>query len=215
MTAWLNRLEAAYLNQQLPGRLGLLLVAALCLVLLLDVAWLRSAGQQLGQLTETARITEARAADLAEALEALDREVADDPDAGVRELVESRRGEIALIDEALREQAMELLDAGEMKQVLREIIAGVTRLRLVSLHSLPVEALLLAESDGVPTLFRHGLNLELEGDYLALLEALKLLEAAPWRLYWSAVEVAVQEDGRRRFRLQLHTLSLREEWLRV
>ena len=67
----------------------------------------------------------------------------------------------------------------------------------------------------VPPLYRHGVVIELEGDYLPLLDYLQALENLPWRLYWYGLDVKADKPGARRFRLEFYTVSLHKEWIRA
>jgi MSHA biogenesis protein MshJ len=70
-------------------------------------------------------------------------------------------------------------------------------------------------NDNLPVLYRHGLVIDLQGEYLALLEYVRALENLPWRFYWLGLEVRAAGPGPREFRLHVYTVSLREEWIRV
>ena len=57
--------------------------------------------------------------------------------------------------------------------------------------------------------------LDLEGEYLALLDCVRALEALPWRFYWLGIEVQAEGGRTSDFRLHVYPVSLREEWIRV
>jgi MSHA biogenesis protein MshJ len=86
---------------------------------------------------------------------------------------------------------------------------------MVGLQTEPARPLADTEGLDLPVLYRHGLVIDLEGDYLALLQYVQALEGLPWRLYWYGLEVDADRPGARRFRLRLYTVSLRKEWIRV
>ena len=64
-------------------------------------------------------------------------------------------------------------------------------------------------------MYRHGLQLELEGSYLATLAYLKALQALPWEFYWDEVRLQVDKYPTAKITIVVHTLSLTEGWIGV
>ena len=196
-------------------RLAATLAAAATVWFAFDQFWLLALDRSLRQQEATIASLSGERDLLADQLAILEHSEADDPDAALRAGIESEDQRIAELDARLREQTLEILSPEQMKTALRDLIAGVDGLELTDLETVPPEALLGAIGDAAPTLFRHGLRLGLSGEYPALVAALQRLESAPWRFYWSGLNLAADDDGPRRFRLFLYTVSLREEWIRV
>ncbi len=178
-------------------------------------------GSAQGQLAQLQVREQQLRAQLAEgALTSLQRE---------KENLLRRQGEL---DAALQQRGLELIDAERMRQVLHELLQG-SSLRLVALRRLPPERLLgtappaEAETAGQEakappaapqqeiTLYRHRVQIELEGRYADMLAYLQRLEASPWRLMWQDLDIQTVAYPTARLRLTVYTLSLQEEWLRV
>jgi MSHA biogenesis protein MshJ len=147
-----------------------------------------------------------------------------DPDA-------AERSELLALDrqlEALRDQLTGgkagLASPEKMGSMLHELIAAQKNLRLVSIHSGDV-ADLLAGVPGVAasapaslsrpmhSLYRHELKLVLRGDYAALMNYLRQVEALPGRL--SASEVLIRSEAwpEASLSLSLNINSLERAWL--
>ncbi len=195
----------------------IMLAAAACIGILLVVdafSWaparqrLHSAEVQLASL-ETQKLA------LQDQLDALDQQEALDPDAAVRRQLDAFDTQVGTLDRKLQGQALQLIAPEQARAVLQALIANVRGLRMVALQTEPARALVATEGLDLPVLYRHGLVIDLEGDYLALVAYLQALEQLPWRLYWYEVEVTADKPGARRFRLRLYTVSLRKEWIRV
>jgi MSHA biogenesis protein MshJ len=74
------------------------------------------------------------------------------------------------------------------------------------MHSEAARALPVSSpEDNLPAIYRHGLLMELRGDYLALLDYLRTVEAMPWGLFWEALEVRAQDSGPSRFVIRVFT----------
>ena len=120
------------------------------------------------------------------------------------------------VNETLGDYAAELIDPTEMAQVLEGVLERQTSLRLVRMRNLGGEVLsATGEDEDAATLYKHGLEIEFEGSYLACLEYLKELEALPWRLYWQLFELQSQDYPTNLIRIHVSTLSLDEEWIGV
>lgn len=117
------------------------------------------------------------------------------------------------INVTLGNYAAELIDPAEMAQVLEGILREQPRLTLVEIRNTAPEPLTSDDELHPTTFYRHGLEIEVEGSYLAVLDYLTEIESLPWRLYWQMLEIEVIEYPRNRIRLEVSTLSLDEEWI--
>jgi len=130
-----------------------------------------------------------------------------------RTRIASLRDRIAEINEILGDHAAELIDPSEMAQVLEGVLKEQSRLSLVQISNTSPESLSASDDENAVTFYRHGLEIEVEGSYLACLEYLNAIEALPWRLYWQVLELDVLEYPRNRIRIEVSTLSLDKEWI--
>jgi len=156
---------------------------------------------------------------LAKAAEELEQRGHQDPDRATREAIDALGREIAAADGQLRDLTAGLIEPREMARVLEQILARKTELRLIALRSLPGQPLLAAEPGATAPpqvqIYKHGVELELEGGYLPALRFLQALQALPWRFFWERLEYQVPEHPRGRLRMTLYTLSLQEGWIGV
>ena len=133
--------------------------------------------------------------------------------------VERRRSleqQIEAAEETVRLFTSDLVDPGEMRHVLEQLIARQRGLTLVRAQNLEVRPLLESETAASgPMLYRHGLRLELEGSYLDCLEYLEAVEALPWRLYWGSFGLSATGYPQNAIVIELYTLSLDEDWIGV
>lgn len=134
--------------------------------------------------------------------------------------LEALRGRLGDVDESFRIFTSDLVDPSQMRFVLEDLIARQGALRVRSIKSLEPR-LLFPLADGTtdqreaPHLYRHGLTLELEGAYLDCLNYLQAVELLPWRIHWAHIELEAQRYPLNRIAIEVHTLSLQEEWIGV
>mgnify|MGYP002062939409 FL=1 len=109
-----------------------------------------------------------------------------------------------------------MLNSFPKKRMMQE-----QELTLLSLHTLESGPLLGTGQTGDEAapigamLHRHGFEVTFSGGYLPTLRYLQALERLPWRFYWDSVSYEVIDYPRSIVRMQLHTLSLSEDWIGV
>jgi len=130
-----------------------------------------------------------------------------------RSRVASLRKRIDEINATLGNHASELIDPAEMARVLESVLKEQSRLTLVRIRNSDPELLSASEDASEVTFYRHGLEIEVEGSYIACLEYLNAIEQLPWRLYWQVLEIDVIDYPLNRIRIEVSTLSLDEEWI--
>jgi MSHA biogenesis protein MshJ len=217
LSALLKRLDAITRRE----RLMVFGASALAMVAVLYVAAIEPALKRRALL-------DARIADqvgllgAAEAQKAeLLRTLREDPGALLRERIEARRKEIASIDSQLSGLQRTLVAPDRMASVLEELIGRGPQVRLVALRNLaatplgegkPADATAQAAVTG--HVYRHGVEIVVEGNYLDILAYVARIEGQPWQVYWGRTVLA-SEYPKVMLTLTLYTLSLERAWLVV
>ncbi|MBF8271762.1 MAG: hypothetical protein HW380_867 [Magnetococcales bacterium] len=68
------------------------------------------------------------------------------------------------------------------------------------------------EDDDV-TMFRHGLNVTLAGNFLAVMHYLQKIESLPWTFYWGGLDFVATEKGTAETKLFLSTMSFSDGYI--
>ena len=137
-------------------------------------------------------------------------------DAALIERSRALQARRAAAEQTLHAAQVDLVPAQTMAAHLAELLRQYPRLRVTGASTVPPVAL---GEPGEPAaaaraaLYRHGLELTLEGPYLDLLAYLAALEARSQRVYWQALELQVDARGVPVTRLKLFTLSQEATWL--
>lgn len=130
-----------------------------------------------------------------------------------------------------------LVPPQRMAGLLGDMIGNTDGLRLVSVRTLPLASALekkessagattkavaagpapaaaAANSGGAPVgLFKHGVEIKLEGSYAALTDYLTRLEKSPQKLLWGSVVLSAESHPKLLLTLTVHTLSVDRTWL--
>jgi MSHA biogenesis protein MshJ len=99
----------------------------------------------------------------------------------------------------------------------------------VSLKTLPVTSLtdqaevnkITADKDktdkkpGAESIYRHGVEITVQGGYQDIVRYLAALEAMRWQLFWGGANLSVEEHPKTNLTLTLYTLSLDRKWLNL
>ncbi len=224
-------------NQRKPRERGLLIATAIALALMLaDTLWLSPA------LTgfQAARLQQANAvqalAGLQVNLQLLQQR--QQTQAQVRQAELSHwRQRVRDGDSQLRSHESTLVGSDRMVELLEQLLARHGELRVRAMRSLGRGDLLAqsgptatgtaqaagpaATADVEPaapaaaTLYRHGVELELEGGFADLLAWLQAMEALPQRVLWGSVNLKVMQHPRSVLTLRVYTLSRDRHWLEI
>jgi MSHA biogenesis protein MshJ len=223
MSTLLQRWKSlAQREQWLAYGVGLALFGTLYLVLLGNPLAARLTKQTADYQTAEAHRVEAvtALAKLRAALEA-------DPNIPYnRALLLASAGSAQLLEQ-IDHNTGELVTPDKMRAVLEDLLKAQPGLQLLSLESFstPVE---LPSTDPTPTtkakapaaavvLYRHGVNLKLQGGYFDLLRYLQAIQGTQWKLNWDSLDYRVGEAGstHAQISLQLYTLSRYAGWIGV
>ncbi len=147
--------------------------------------------------------------------EKLASELSIDLDAENRARKESLLDSLSRLRGVVDQRTGDLIPPAEMTRGLKEMLARQEGLRLVRLESLAVEPLfekpeeLEVEIEG-SNLFKHGVVIEVLGDFPSTVRYLQALEKLPWRFFWESLDYEVLDYPKARVTLTLRSLSTRE-----
>lgn len=203
-------------------------MAALIVVTLVDRALLDPLFRQQKMLTGQISQNQSKMTEIRNNIQQGARAQARDPDVENRERLKQ-------LSEQLRQKQAELADLqkglvspDKMSDLLESLLRRNGGLRLVSLKTLPAANLIEAapETGGeggkdkqgdtpVPPVYKHGVEIVMQGSYLDMVGYMTELENLPWQLFWGRAKLDAEEYSRATLTLTLFTLSLDKQWLNI
>lgn len=167
-----------------------------------------------------------------------------DPDAANRARLKEVQQQLDLMHTRLLDMEKGLVSPDRMPALLGDILRRDNRLKLVSLKTLPPSPLTETDSADAATtvekvaasaglsprkaepsapnagldansVFRHGVEIVVQGSYLDMVQYMDALQSMPWQLFWSKAALQVEDYPRSRLTLTLYTLSLDKKWLNL
>ncbi len=152
----------------------------------------------------------------------LQQQLSIDPDAGRKANLAALMAERDRLEEQLREFSSVLVRPEEMNGMLESMLMRHTGLRLLGLKTVAPQSILALENardgEGKPVersfdLYRHGVEIRLEGNYGQLQAYLSQLEKLQQKLLWGPLKYQVIDYPRAELTLTVFTLSPDRTWL--
>ena len=209
----LDRLDARSLRERV-----LVLIAMLALIAVLwDLFLMGPVERSRKQLVPEVASLRVEVNRINQTIEELARVDRTDPNAALKAQLQQARGGIADLDRQLGGLTSGLIAPEEMVQVLKQMLETTAPLQLVALRTLPSEPLAaLVPGEVLPSqVYRHGVELELTGQYLDVVGFLRKIDQLQWRFYWQTLELDVEEHPRLRVKITAYTLGQEEAWIGV
>lgn len=149
-----------------------------------------------------------------------------DPDAAARARLNALRQEMGQLGDQLLAIEHGLVPPERMGPLVDGILRANGRLKLVSMRTLPAEALAgpgaalpaaapAPAAGAAPLLYRHGIEVTVRGNYLDMVDYMSALDAMPTRMFWGRARLDVEDYPAARLTLTLHTLSLDRQWMKL
>lgn len=177
-----------------------------------------------------------RAAEIDAAITARVAAYAADPDQTAIQRIAELQQQSARLQESLRAVQHGLVPPQQMAALLQQLMRSHGALRTVALRTLPVSGLSTLQGEagqqaapqpaaaavpsgpaGAPKprdlLYRHGVELVVEGGYLDMLSYMEALERLPSQLFWGRVRLDADAYPTATLTLTLYTLSLDDKWM--
>lgn len=188
-------------------------------------------------------IDQAQIQSLTQQISAYTNQAVIDPDTSNKQRITELNSHLKALEAELSGLQNTLISPDKMPELLRSLLKKNGKLQLVELKTLPVRGLLEAESADKNTaaltaaaennsanklengkqdspVFKHGVEITVEGHYLDLFEYVSDLEKMPWHVLWS--KAALNEEQpignvwpTNRLKLTVYTLSLDKTWLSI
>ncbi len=158
--------------------------------------------------------------------------VKQDPNIVLRRQQEQLTAQIEQQRMLLEEKLQGLIAPSKMVDVLQTVLSATKGLQLVTARNLPVQRFSTSTSssksspgavaekntevneDALP-LYKHGLELVIDGDFYGVVEFLRKLESLEKGFQWSMLDYVVRKYPGARVTIRVQTISLDEQWIGV
>jgi MSHA biogenesis protein MshJ len=154
-------------------------------------------------------------------------------DAAAKARLDAVKKQQAQMQSLLLDMQKGLVSPDKMTVLLEDIVRQGGRLRLISLKTLPpsglsdpepgaktpekgtVTAMAAPKAPAEGAVYKHGVEITLQGGYADMVNYMAALETMPWQLFWGKAKLNVEEYPTATLTLTLFTLSLDKKWLNM
>lgn len=152
-----------------------------------------------------------------------------DPNEISRKRLAELRQELHEREGALAGVVRGVVSPRDMARMVEQMLQRNRALTVVSVENLPPTPLLADGGEARPSagatpaaapasasgMYKHGLRIQLSGQYPDILRYLGALETLPWKVFWGEVQLQTEKYPVSRVTLVIYTLSLDEAWIGV
>jgi len=143
-------------------------------------------------------------------------QLAEDADAQALARIGRLSRETRDIDQQLQDQNANLVPPEQMVEILQDMLGLDKGVKLVRLKTLPVSRLREGKpANNVADVYKHGIEISLQGQYQDVLNYLDRLEKLPWRMFWSEARMDARKYPTVEITVMIFTLSIDDDWLVV
>lgn len=147
-------------------------------------------------------------------------ELANHPDNKLENDVARLEKSLVGMDAEIRELSSNYVPASKMTVLLRKLFSDSEGLVLKSLKNLPSESVsqnanqeTLGADSFILGLYRHGMEMELEGDFYQIRTFLLKAKELQWNLHWQEIDYEVVEYPYANVKLRVFTFSTDKAWI--
>lgn len=224
----------------LRERIIVFAMVALVLLTLMNTALLEPQYARQKQLAKRIQEDQAKVIQIQVEIQQKRKAQAEDPDAANRTRLQELKRQVDQMHGTLQDMQKGLVSPDKMTELLDGILKRNGKLRLLSLKTLAatslnesapinnkppdeknahvVAASAKAQAESAPTagaIYKHGVELTVQGGYLDMLDYMAELERMPWQLFWGKAKLDVETYPKATLTLTLFTLSLDKRWLNI
>lgn len=217
--------------RKLSERVMLFSLLAALLVVVANQLLLQTASTRITALSKQMIIDKAAARKLQVQIDKLASATVVDPDLENKARLAKLKAEEAAAQALVAALGKDLVAPDQMASMLESILTRHGSLQLVSLVKLPIQSLSTssgrtaesAQSDRKDTskatasdvVYKHGVEIVLQGEFLQLMGYLAQLERLPVRVVWGRMKLKVDKHPKSTMSLTMYTLSLEKTWINI
>ena len=138
------------------------------------------------------------------------------PEAAKRKKIASLQENLKTMEVALSRVTAGLVPPKEMTKLVEQMLLKNRGLEVIKVESLPSTSLLKGVAEGGSDgsmVYKHGMRIELKGNYLDILRYLRFLEGLEWKVFWGQVTLQTEKHPVSKVNLLIYTLSTHQGWI--
>jgi MSHA biogenesis protein MshJ len=201
------------------------------IIFILYSLFLEAPIQRVDRLNKQVVQTEQSNKNNQDSIQVLEQALSEDPNVALRKQLLQYQAKLGGIDERLLTLTSDLIDPIQMRYALTKLLKLQKGVKLLSFKVLPASALTQSkinpETDKIATvgdikaktqqlqLYRHGINIKLQGQYFQLKDYLIQLESLSWTFFWQEFDYQLKVYPVSELEIEIYSLSTVKEFIGV
>ena len=138
-----------------------------------------------------------------------------DPNSSYRHRLKEINSQIDELNATIIDLNQVLISPKTMTQMLDKVFQKHKNLDVLSISSIPEDQLQVVHLPKAPdnALYRHGIEIIVEGGYRDVMNYLQELQNLNWQIYWESLKYEIEEYPNGKLTLIVYTLSLDKKWI--
>ncbi|MBA6293368.1 hypothetical protein H4J58_12490 [Colwellia sp. MB3u-70] len=232
MAQWLAYSEK--FSNTTPREQYLIIASGLvAIIFILYSLFLEAAIQRVEQLNKQVVHTEQNNKNNQDSIQVLEQALSEDPNVALRKQLLQYQAKLGGIDERLLTLTSDLIDPIQMRYALIKLLKLQKGVKLLSFKVLPARAVTQSKTkpatDKIASatvgdikaqaqqlqLYRHGINIKLQGQYFQLKDYLTQLERLSWTFFWQEFDYQLKVYPVSELEIEIYSLSTAQEFIGV
>ena len=232
MSQWLAYSEK--FSNTTPREQYLIIASGLvAIIFILYSLFLEAPIQRVEQLNKQVIQTEQNNKNNQDSIRVLEQALSEDPNVALRKQLLQYQAKLGGIDERLLALTSDLIDPIQMRYALIKLLKLQEGVKLLSFRVLPASAVTQSKTNSATDkianvtvgdikaqteqlqLYRHGINIKLQGQYFQLKDYLTQLEGLSWTFFWQEFDYQLKVYPVSELEIEIYSLSTAQEFIGV
>ena len=232
MAQWLAYSEK--FSNTTPREQYLIIASGLvAIIFILYSLFLEAPIQRVEQLNQQVIQTEQNNKNNQDSIRVLEQALSEDPNVALRKQLLQYQAKLGGIDERLLALTSDLIDPIQMRYALIKLLKLQEGVKLLSFRVLPASAVTQSKTNSATDkianvtvgdikaqteqlqLYRHGINIKLQGQYFQLKDYLTQLEGLSWTFFWQEFDYQLKVYPVSELEIEIYSLSTAQEFIGV
>jgi MSHA biogenesis protein MshJ len=163
----------------------------------------------------------------------MSEELVQDPNAANRTRIADLKNQLAATEAEVAAVTRGLVSPKDMARMVEQILATNRAVQVVRVENLPSLSLLDPPADPAKPppagaspapppapaagigLYRHGMRIQVKGNYLDIIRVLRSMEGLPWKVFWGEVSVKTEKYPQSHATVVIYTLNQDRAWIGI
>ncbi|TWX72722.1 type II secretion system protein GspM [Colwellia sp. C1TZA3] len=232
MAQWLVYSEK--FSNSTPREQYLIIASGLvAIIFILYNLFLETPIQRIEQLNKQVVQTQQSNKNTQNSIQVLEQGLSEDPNIALRKQLLQYQAKLGGIDKRLLTLTSDLIDPIQMRYALIKLLKLQKGVKLLSFKVLPASAVTQNKANNAADktttakagaikaqspqlrLYRHGINIKLQGQYFQLKDYLTQLENLSWTFFWQAFDYQLKAYPVSELEIEIYSLSTAQEFIGV